>query len=130
MSEAWGGRTCDKFLTGNCGFFKNLVPGDLALADRGFTVHEEIWFRQVEFNIPAFPKGKNQLNPLDAEKTRKIANVRIHVERFIGVLRQKYTILPTDFLTSNQENQISLIDRIVRVCSALVNLCPPIVPFD
>lgn len=134
VSEAWGGRTSDKFLTENCGFLKNLVPGDLVLADRGFTVHEEVWFRQAELNIPAFMKGKNQLDPVDVKKTRRIADVRIHVERVIGVLRQKYTILqstlPTDFLTCNQENQIPLIDRMVRVCSALVNLCPPIVPFD
>ena len=134
MSEASGGHTSDKFLTEKCGFLNNLVPGDLVLADQGFTVHEEVWFCQVEVNIPAFTKGKNQLDPLEVEKTRKIANVRIHVEHVIGVLRQKYTILqstlPTDFLTSNQENQILLIDRIVKVCSALVNLCPPIVPFD
>lgn len=134
VSETWGGRTSDKFLTENCRFLNNLVPGDLVLADRGFTVHEEVWFRQVELNIPAFTKGKNQLDPLDVEKTRKIVNVHIHLERVIGILRQKCTILqstlPTDFLTSNQENQIPLIDRIVRVCSALVNLCPPIVPFD
>ena len=78
MSEAWGGRTSDKFLTEDCGFLNNLVPGDLVLADRGFTVHEEVWFRQVELNIPAFTKGKNQLDPLDVEKTRKIANVSPH----------------------------------------------------
>lgn len=111
-----------------------LVPGDLVLADRGFTVHEEVWFRQAELNIPAFTKGKNQLDPVDVEKTRRIANVCIHVERVIGVLIQKYTILqstlPTDFLTCNQENQTPLIDRMARVCSALVNVCPPIVPFD
>ena len=56
-------------------------------------------------NIPAFTRGKDQLDPVDVETTRGIANVRIHVERVIGTLRQKYTILqstlPTDFLTSN-----------------------------
>ena len=93
MSEAWGGRTSDKFLTENCGFLKTLTPGDLVLADRGFTVHEEAWFRQAELNISAFIKGKNQLDPPDVEKTRKTANVRIHVERVISILRQKYTIL-------------------------------------
>ena len=134
VSEAWGGRTSDKFLTENCGFLKNLVPGDLVLADRGFTVHEQVWFHRAELNIPAFTRGKNQLDPVDVENTRKIANVRIHVERVIGILRQKYTILqsilPTDYLMCNNENKIPLIDRIIRVCSALVNLCPPIVPFD
>ena len=78
VSEAREGRTSDKFLTENCGFLKNLLPGDLVLADRGFTVH----------NIPAFTRSKKQLDPVDVEKTRKIANVRIHVERIIGILRQ------------------------------------------
>lgn len=76
-----GGRTSDKYLTENCGFLKTLVPGDLVLADRGFTVHEQVWFHQAELNIPAFTKGKNQLHPVDVGKSRKIANVRIHVER-------------------------------------------------
>ena len=138
VSEAWGGRTSDKFLAENCGILKNLLPGDLILADRGFTVHESVWYYGAQLNIPAFIRGKDQLDPVDIETTRGIANVRIHVERVIGTLRQKYTILqstlPTDFLTSDingpPEKQVPLLDRIVRVCSALVNLCPPIIPFD
>lgn len=67
------------------------------------------------------------------KKTRGIANVRIHVERVIGLLRRKYTILegtlPTDFLNS-ANGEVPMIDRILRVCVALVNLCPPIIPFD
>ena len=116
---------------------KNLLPGDLILADRGFTVHESVWYYGAQLNIPAFTRGK-QLDPVDVETTRGIANVHIHVEHVIGTLRQKYTILqstlPTDFLTSNingpPEKQVPLLDRIVRVCSALVNLCPQIIPFD
>ena len=73
-----GGHTSDKFLTENCGLLKNLLPGDLVLADRGFTVHEQVWLHQTELNVPAFTRGKQQLDPVDVEKTRKIANVRIH----------------------------------------------------
>ena len=87
-----GGRTSDKFLTENCGFLKNLLPGDLVLADRGFTVHEQVWFHQAELNVPAFIRGKQQLDPINVEKTRKIANVRIHVERVIGILRQEHSL--------------------------------------
>ena len=138
VSETWGGRTSDKYLTENCGFLKHLLPGDMVMADRGFTISESVGLKQAKLVIPAFTKGKSQLDPVDVEKTRGIASVRIHVERVIGLLRRKYTILestlPTDFLTCTPDGptdaQVPVIDRIVRVCSALINLCPPIVPFD
>ena len=53
--------------------------------------------------IPAFIKGKKQLSGIEVEQTRRIANVRIHVERVIGNIRNKYSILsatqPIDFVT-------------------------------
>lgn len=138
VSKAWGGRTSDKFLTENCGILDKLLPGDLVLADRGFTIQESLMFKQAQLAIPAFTRGKDQLDPVDIEATRGIANVRIHVERVIGLLRRKYTILsgtlPIDFLmcdpNGSQEESTPMIDRIISVCSALVNLCPGIVPFD
>ena len=55
-------------------------------------------------------------------------------ERVIGCLRQKYTILdgtlPIAFLTTSENNPVPLIDKIVRVCSALINHCPSIISFD
>ena len=48
---------------------------------------------QAKLHIPAFTKGKNQLSPLEVEETRATANVHIHVERVIGVVRQKYSVL-------------------------------------
>ena len=134
VSKAWGGRTSDKFLTENCGLMNKLLPGDLVMADRGFTIHDIVALKRAELAIPAFTKGKSQLDPVDVESTRGIANVRIHVERVIGLLRNKYTILQgtlsTDYLITSEQRQVPLIDRILRVCSGLVNLCPPIIPFD
>ena len=68
--------------------------------------------------IPAFTKGKEQLDPIDVEKTRAIAHVRIHIERVIGLLRRKYTIsentLTVDLLTCNPQGnpavQVPMID--------------------
>ena len=137
VSEAWGGRVSDKFITENCGFLDKLIPGDMVMADRGFTITESVGLRNAKLVIPAFTKGKSQLDPVDVEQTRGIANVRIHVERVIGLLRRKFTILegtlPTDFLICNHENSdrhTALVDHMIRVCAALVNFCPPIVPFD
>ena len=137
-SNAWGGRTSDKFLTDNCGILKKLLPGDLVMADRGFTIQESLIFHGAELAIPAFTRGKDQLDPVDVEGTRGIANVRIHVERIIGLLRRKYTILsgilPIDFLqcdpNGSQEAKIPMIDRIIMVCAALTNLSNGIVPLD
>ena len=72
---------------------KNLLPGDIILADRGFDVAEEVGLAQASLRIPAFTKAVSQLPPTEIEKTRKLANVRIHVERVIGATRQRYSIL-------------------------------------
>ena len=92
VSESQRERTSDKFLTENCGFLDKLVPEDVVMADRAFTVAESVGMRQARPVIPAFTKGKSQLHPVDVEKNGGTANVRIHVERVIGLLRRKYTI--------------------------------------
>ena len=137
-SNAWGGRTSDKYLTDNSGILKKLLPGDLVMADRGFTIQESLMFHRAELAIPAFMKPKDQLDPVDVEGTHGIANVRIHVERVIGLLRRKYTslsgILPLDFLQCDpndaQEAKIPMIDRIITVSASLTNLSNGIVPLD
>ena len=98
-------------------------------------IRESVSLKQSKLVIPAFTKGREQLDPIGVEKTRALASVRIHVERVIGLLYCKYTILqstlPTNFLSNdNAQDEVPIIDRIIKVCSALVNLCPPIVPFD
>ena len=105
------------------------------MADRGFTIQERVALYQAQLAIPTFTRGKNQLDPVDGKRTRGIANVRIHVERVIGLLRQKYCILqgilPMDYLTcSEKSGKIPLIDRMIRVCAALTNLSPSVVPFE
>ena len=81
VSEAWGGRTSDKHLTENCGLLDKLLPGDLVMADRGFTIRDSVALKHPQLVIPAFTKGKEQLDPIDVEKTRGIAHVKTHVER-------------------------------------------------
>lgn len=81
ISKALGGRVSDKYLTENCGILNKLLPNDIVLADRGFDIAESVAFKRAKLYIPAFTKGKKQLFALEVEETRKIANVRIHVER-------------------------------------------------
>ena len=53
VSKAWGGRTSDKFLIENSGILKNILPGDLLLADCAFTIQESLMFHQAQLAIPA-----------------------------------------------------------------------------
>ena len=134
ISKAWGGRTSDKFLTENCDFLPNLLPGDIVMADRGFDIAESVALYCAEIKIPAFTKGKRQLSSLDVESSRRIASVRIHVERVIGNVRNKYSILqsilPLDYLMKKDGNNFSTIDKMVLTCCGLVNLCDGIIPFE
>ena len=93
ISEGWGGRVSDKHLTENSGFLDHLTPGDVILADRGFDVQESVGLFCSATKIPAFTKGKKQLSGIQVEQTRTIVNIRIHVERMIGNIRKKYSIL-------------------------------------
>lgn len=131
ISKGWGGRVSDKFITDHCGLLKKLLPGDLVLADRGFDIADSCGLHGARLKIPAFTKGKPQLSPVDIETTRKIANVRIHVERVIGSVRQKYTILghgvlPIQYLMG-ENDEPCLLDKIAFLCCALTNCCKSVI---
>lgn len=85
----------------------------------------------AEIKIPPFTKGKKQLEKVDIDWSRELSVVRIHVERIIGLLKQKYTLLqntiPISLIQDNNDSK-STIDKIVKVCCACVNLCPSIIP--
>ena len=50
------------------------------------------------------------------------------MERVIGVVRQKYTILsgtiPIELVVCSAGEEYTLIDKVLCICCALVNLCP------
>ena len=70
-------------------------------------------------------------------QSRAVARVRIHVERLIGMVKQKYTILdgllPISFIKNDQDSMNcdkTTVDKLIVICCALVNLCESIVPID
>ena len=71
------------------GFWNAFATGDVIWADRGFDIQESVGLFCSTIKIPAFTKGKKQLSGVEVEQTRRIANVRIHVERVILNIRKK-----------------------------------------
>ena len=54
VSKAWGGRVTDKHLTEHSGFLDKLLPGDLVLADGGFTIEDSVGLFCAELITPPF----------------------------------------------------------------------------
>lgn len=132
ISDGWGGRVSDRHITENSyDYLKNLLPGDVVLADRGFTVEDVIALHGAKLEIPAFTRGKSQLSDSEVRKTRALASVRIHVERVIGHLRRKFPLLSSTIpitLLQSDDSDSCTIDKIVHVACALCNLCESVVP--
>ena len=134
ISKGWGGRTSDKEITESSGYLNNILPGDTILADRGFDVGETVGLFNAKLQIPAFTKGRKQLCPMEIESTRGLASVRIHVERVIGVVRQKYTMLQSiisiPLCVPQKKDEPMPLDKIVSICCALTNVCSSVVPSE
>ena len=92
------------------------------LADRGFTIAEDIAAHHARLYIPPGRRGSAQMCKKDLKKTKEIANLRIFVEQAIRRLKC--------FRLIKNELPITLVqhaDDIITVCGALCNLMPPLV---
>lgn len=83
LSEFFTGSISDRELTNRCGIIDHLNPGDDVIADKGFEVQDDFAKKGVTINIPSFLKGKVQFSREEVEHNKKIASLRIHVERCI-----------------------------------------------
>ena len=82
ISDVYGGRISDKELLKRSGLCSLQGEGDSIMADRGFLI-EDLLPKNVSLNMPPFLKEREQLEPIEIVETRRIASVRIHVERAI-----------------------------------------------
>ena len=62
------------------------------MAYRGFTIKYMLKELEIDLNIPPFLDVQQQLPPEEIQSGRKIASLRIHVERAIGMIKV-YSIL-------------------------------------
>ena len=91
------------------------------MADRGFEI-EDLLPNNVTLNIPPFMDDRPQLSLEDEIKTRKIASVRIHVERVIRRIKTFRILQSTLPLSMAAEFK-----KIWVICSYLTNFLPPLI---
>ncbi|XP_067952217.1 uncharacterized protein [Watersipora subatra] len=91
-------------------------------ADRGFTIKELLMMRGAELVMPPGARGKSQMSSDNVAKTKKIANVRIHVERVIRKVKQLRILAQTIPI-----NLLPMCNDIVTVCCKITNMTGPIV---
>ena len=122
LSDCYTGRSSDKYICSDSGFYNLLERGDEIMADRGFQIKEDLLLRYCNLSVPPGARVKAQMTTSECKRTKGIANLRIHVERAINrikTFRIFKSVLPITMLHHA--------DDIVRTCAALCNLKPPLI---
>ena len=121
VSKLFPGSISDKELTRKSGILDVLESGDSVMADRGFDIQDDLTPLGVKVNIPPFLRGKKQLDEEERIETRRIASLRIHVERAMERIKNFHIfdrVLPLS-LTDVSE-------QMFFVCAALSNFLLPL----
>ena len=122
VSKLYPGSISDKELTRQSGLLDLLDRDDSIMADRGFDILEDLAPRGVRLNIPPFLRGKTQLDQREMTETRRIASLRIHVERCMERIKNYHIfdgVMPL--------NLMDVADQMFFVCAVLTNFHPPLV---
>lgn len=123
VSTLYGGSISDKELTQKSGLIEKLQYGDVIMADKGFNIQEMLACKGVKVNVPPFMNESGQFNEGELLETRRIASLKIHVERAMERIKN-YHILDFVPITLCRSG---IIDMIFFVCAMLSNFLPPLV---
>lgn len=125
VSPLYVGSISDVELTRVSGFIESLngKNGVSVMADRGFTIRDQLSTLGITLNIPPFMEGRSQLPANEVKRGRKIASLRIHVERAIGRIKN-YAILKGTLPLSMSR----ILNQVVNACAWLVNFQPVLIP--
>ena len=98
-------------------------PNDSVMADRGFTIDEELKQLKVNLNISAFLGSRSSLTKAEVKESQTKASVRIHVKPAISRIEKFQRII---------RNEIPLtfhgsIYQLWEVCCLLCNFVAPLI---
>lgn len=121
VSSLYPGSISDKELTRQSGILDLLQSGDSVMADRGFDIEDDLILRGVRLNIPPFLRNKKQFYEKELVVTRRIASLRIHVERAMERIKNYHI-----FDKSLPVQLTDIADRLFFVCCVLTNFQEPL----
>ena len=121
VSKLFSGSISDKELTRQSGLLDLLDAWDSVMADKGFDIAEYLIPRGVQLNIPPFLRGTDQFSHKQLVENRRIASLRIHVERAMERIKNFHIfdrVLPASLT--------EIADRMFFVCCILCNFHAPL----
>ncbi|KAJ8959562.1 hypothetical protein NQ317_000755, partial [Molorchus minor] len=92
ISKGYGGRASDVMILEDSGYTKRLQPGVAVMADRGFKNVTNIL--QQKKTVPPSVSAATPSSADEVKQSKRIAALRVHVERVIGRLREFNILLP------------------------------------
>ena len=122
VSQSYEGSISDRKLVELSGLLQMLEPGDEVMADKGFLIQDLLAPIGVRLNVPPLLQSKSQMPTDDIVITKKIAQLRVHVERAIDRVKE-FRILQNVLPSSMWDS----INEVIYVCCMLTNFSPPLV---
>lgn len=124
ISIGYGGRISDSLLVQTCGYLDQVPAGSSVMADRGFKDIAK-YLHERNCNLVRPPSVSSSTKPTRAEvmESKRIASLRIHIERVIRHIREFKYLKPHSVINNNLIGQT---DSIIRIACALINLQNPI----
>ena len=92
-SDAFEGSISDRQIAIDSNFIDNLHPGDVVLADRGFTIHDLCAKKGAIVEIPSFLNGRPGLEKDENLKGKLLSKARSHIERYNQHIKQYKIII-------------------------------------
>jgi len=125
VSVPYCGRATDEMITADCGFLDLLQPGMELMVDRGFKkIENMVLAKKARLVRPPSVSTGVKLSKSKVMEARKIAGLRIHVERAIRRIREFRFLSPHACLPSYLVRHAN--DAMRLVCG-LINLQPSLI---
>ena len=122
VSELYPGSTSDKEIVKKSGLLELLQPGDEIMADKGFLIQDELASVGATLTLPAFLKAHKQFSKEEAEQNKKVACLRVHVERCMERIKNWHILDRRIPVTLSP-----LASDMIIVLSAFTNFLPPLI---